>query len=81
MRAFHMVLSALLVMAGHLLPDEAFHAERVLGAVVEAPPLLGMDESGLHGFRRRQTPDLPPDFSSRHSSDSTRPRSTALTMS
>ena len=60
---------------------EALHAKRVLGAVVEAPPLLGMDERGLHGFFRRQTPDLPPDFSRRHRPVSTMPRSTALTMS
>src|SRR6266498_1975557 len=60
---------------------ESLHAQRMLRPVVEAPPILGVHERGLHRFFRRHRPDLPPDFSRRERPVSTMPRSTALTMS
>src|SRR5262249_54542398 len=60
---------------------QALHAQRMLRPVVEAPPLVGVHERGLHVFFRRHAPDLPPVFSRRQSPLSTIPRSTALTMS
>ena len=64
---------------------EALHAQRVLGAIVEAPPLFRVDEGGSHreapSRARFQCPLLPPDFSTSRRSVMVTPRSTALTMS
>src|SRR5262249_49878280 len=66
---------------GHEAPrePEALPAQRMLRPVVEARPVLRVDDRGVHG--RFQWPDLPPDFSTSRMSAMVTPFSTALTMS
>ena len=64
---------------------QALHAQRMLGAVVEPPPLFRVDDGGFHREpppgARFQCPLFPPDFSISRRSVMVTPRSTALTMS
>ena len=59
---------------------QALHAQGVLGPVVEAGPVVRMDQRRLHRDRF-QSPDLPPDFSRSSRLVMLTPFSRALTMS